>query len=295
MNLLSSADIIRPFRTLFLFTYTDFKTIFFPVSLFALANAPLSDFRNALPTFFWIWLHQLHINVSNQYRSLDEDKVNKPWRPLPAGLISSRNAIILRFALVPACLLYSMFSSQCTVLPSLAMALEFIAYDDAKLSRHWLSKNIMNAIGYVSFEYGATSAMCGCSRLRDEARISLLISGFIILTTIHAADFADVEGDTAQGRQTFPILYPRIAKGLVVLGVPFWTGLILQIWELHPFYSAVLLVLGFSVSALFYEARDEAQCSKAYLLYNIWLLIVHILPWMGSRAIAGSLSEWSVR
>ena len=44
--------------------------------------------------------------------------------------------------------------------------------------------------------------------------------GLVILTTIHAQDFADIAGDSALGRVTFPIRAPALSRALIYLGIP---------------------------------------------------------------------------
>ena len=88
---------------------------------------------------------------------LEEDKQNKSYRPLPAGRISLRDALILRWMLVPVCCVYSAFYSLETLYASLALAALTFVYDEMGAhSGHWTIRNIVNALGFASFEAGAT-------------------------------------------------------------------------------------------------------------------------------------------
>ena len=105
-----------------------------------------------------MWLHLLQFCVSNQSVEPDEDRKNKPWRPIPAGTISLPAARRLRWLLLAACLV---LSARTGVLHAGA-ALSFAtwAHNEANLGAHWLARNALNAVGYASFSIGASNAGC---------------------------------------------------------------------------------------------------------------------------------------
>lgn len=159
-------------HTAFLFTKSDFKTIFFPVVseqknnsrvfnprvaqvFFALAAArPLSSQAVTIRTCIWTWLHLLQANVANQSLGCAEDLVNKPWRPLPANRVSPSQARKLRWASCMICIISSLLLGG---LPSsIALTVTTYIHDDLEWSKHWYGKTICNAFGYMSFESGAT-------------------------------------------------------------------------------------------------------------------------------------------
>lgn len=125
--------------------------------MFAVASAPLCSPRRLPDTLFWIWLHLLQFDVSNQIMDIEEDSHNKPDRPLPSNRLTVRNAVILRWALVPVCFLFSALYSRETVYASMALVALTIIYDELGAhARHWLIRNIVNGAGFASFEWGST-------------------------------------------------------------------------------------------------------------------------------------------
>lgn len=128
-------------------------------SVFACVSAPVHSFVRFLHAVLWIWLHLLQCNVSNQYRSVLEDAVNRPWRPLPSRLISVEHACILRWLLVPLCIGTSLCYGWDVALASACLTLTTVCYDELGLAGHFLGKNLCNVPGYVSFEIGATKIM----------------------------------------------------------------------------------------------------------------------------------------
>lgn len=117
---------------------------------------PLCNFQRFSHIVFWIWLHLLHFNVANQIIDPQEDGKNKSSRPIPAGLISLEDATMLRWALIPICLIVSAcYSSQVFGL-SFVLTLFILFYNELKAHEHWISKNFITAVGYACFEIGST-------------------------------------------------------------------------------------------------------------------------------------------
>lgn len=105
---------------------------------------------------FWIWLQLLQVDVSNQVLDPEEDLKNKPYRPLPAKRISYKAAYILRWVLPVICLLWSASYSKEVFYASLANCIATFVYHELGFAAgHWFGRNLLNTIGYASFEVGA--------------------------------------------------------------------------------------------------------------------------------------------
>jgi 4-hydroxybenzoate polyprenyltransferase len=107
----------------------------------------------------WIWVHLLQFNVSNQCGGVDEDTVNKPWRLIPAGLISLPAARQLRWNTSILCLAFSLVFGSAATWISIIFAIVTWIYNEAHLSAHWFGKSAFTTIGYVMFQAGATVIM----------------------------------------------------------------------------------------------------------------------------------------
>lgn len=105
---------------------------------------------------FWIWFQLLQFDVSNQTMEPEEDMMNKKDRPLPSGRLSLRTALILRWLLPILCLIWSATYSKEVFLASFAnCALTYIYDEMGYAAGHWAGRNIVNAMGFASFEWGA--------------------------------------------------------------------------------------------------------------------------------------------
>jgi hypothetical protein len=131
-------------RTIWLFTCNDFKTIIYTQtvsqtfsyltflskkltpnhqavgtfsalagpSLTTNATPDLTHILSRIPlVFLWNWLNLIVFNVANQRLpdSVVEDQINKPWRPMPSGRLSSDEARQLLLYVLPCSLIFIHF------------------------------------------------------------------------------------------------------------------------------------------------------------------------------------------
>ncbi|KAM5543797.1 hypothetical protein V8D89_002414 [Ganoderma adspersum] len=265
-------------QTAVLFTISDFKTILLPICAFASATAPLNSPDRLLLGAMWVWIHLFMCNVSNQARTGDEDAVNKPWRPLPAQRISEPQIVVLRWMLVAACFASSALHGVDLMLTTLGLFLTTFAYDEFGLAGHCLGKNLCNIGGYATFEIGATKLMGSTCDLDAISATAVCISGVLIFTTIQAQDFADVEGDAAMGRMTFPIYAPHLSRSVTLLAMSAWSLFLPCFWGVGPLCGAAFVTFGSFVGCRYYYLRAPEDDRVSYALYNAWLTMVHVMP-----------------
>ncbi|KAI9459388.1 UbiA prenyltransferase family [Russula earlei] len=265
-------------HTAVLFTWTDYKTIFFPITVFACATAPVRSFSDLLQCSVWVWFHQLLCNVSNQARSCEEDKANHPWRPLPSGRISESQAVVLRWATVVFCLFLSSIYDQDLVLTTLGLVAATITYDELGAASNVVGKALCTAVGYAAFEVGATTII-GINHAMDFVSVTAVsISVILIFTVIQAQDFPDVEGDKAVGRMTFPIYAPELSRLLTFLAIAAWSVFLSWFWDVGPISTGVFIGFGLHVGLRYYCLRTLGADKTSYLIFNVWLMTAHVLP-----------------
>jgi len=265
---------------MFYFTKSDFKTTVFPVTIFAVAAGPLTSTRNLFECAFWVWLHLLQFNVSNQTLRPEEDMLNKPDRPLPAKRITLEQAIWLRWALVPICIGYSSLYSDAVAVASIAIALLSIMYNELSgHTGHWFPRNCLIALDLGCFELGA-SLVAGANRsgLDEIGVLSVLLSIAILSTTYQTADFKDCDGDRLIGRKTLPLTSPSIARPSVFVAITAWTIAVTYIWQLVPTLAIVFCGLGLLTGIRFVALKGRRNDQISFYWYNLWLTAVHILP-----------------
>jgi len=266
--------------TMFLFTKSDIKTTVIPITALAAASAPMTDISRLPHVIFWIWFHVLQFDVSNQTLDPHEDENNKKDRPLPAKRITWRNALILRWVLVPACWALSACYSLETFYASIALVALTVIYDELGAhSSHWLVRNLVNAAGFAAFETGATLiAGNDPHRLDGIGFMSICASAGIFATTIQAQDFKDTIGDKLIGRQTLPIVAPGLARPTLMLALSAWSVGLSILWHMDAFTTLAFNVLALAVGGRYMALKSIAADQKSFYLYNVWLSVAHVLP-----------------
>lgn len=91
--------------------------------------------------------------MSNQSLSPDEDAQNKPWRPIPSQRLTVHQAIFLRWTLLPLCLALSIANGVSAL--GTVLMIGILLHNELRLDAHWFTRNVLNAIGYATFDAGA--------------------------------------------------------------------------------------------------------------------------------------------
>ncbi|KAF8125716.1 UbiA prenyltransferase family [Boletus edulis] len=263
-SLLQKFDFLYHLHTLFLFTKADIRTALIPQTIFALAVAPVCHPSHILHTVTWIWLHLLMCNVANQVKAPDEDKINKPFRPLPSGRIAEHHARTLRWILVPVCLACSAAYSTELLFTSIELQVLTVLYSELHCDEYFILKNFLTAAMYGCAGFGgALLAGCDRSHVHKTAQLAVQLSTTVFASTLHAQDFKDVSGDRLTGRCTLPILFPLGSRLSVALGIPMWSICLSHVWHLDLLSATVVIVYsGYTgIRFLLYQSVDDDKRS----------------------------------
>jgi 4-hydroxybenzoate polyprenyltransferase len=205
-------------HTICLFTYSNLKDTFGPCMIFCISCAlsgPVLGFDPSpfkaeiialLPlAAFWAWITLLGFCLHNQRRreSVEEDTINKPWRPLPAKRITITQTSYLLLATYTIMYLFSSWFGG--LRPCIGLTFLQLWYNEWGGSDYnGFVRNFLNAAGYLCFLSGSLEVLIGPSYyvFNPKALTWLLMVGGLICTTIHAQDFRDEEGDRLRGRNT---------------------------------------------------------------------------------------------
>ena len=240
----------------------------------------------------WVWLHLLQFTVSNQTLNVEEDSINKKYRPLPSGDITLRHALLLRWSLLPFCWLVSHSVSSASSMASISISILTIVHNELGFhGKHWTIRNLLNGLGIASFELGAVVVACEwlClfdismpylkneinfeggrhHRIDDIVVRGVISSACILATTIHAQDFKDVDGDIAVGRKTLPIVSPRMSRHSMLIGLPVCSLGIAYVWELQFVPCCALFCLAVLIGWRYVLHKDVESDQTSYLLYNV--------------------------
>jgi 4-hydroxybenzoate polyprenyltransferase len=290
-----SYKLLYTLRTLWLFTYSDLKTMVFPSTAFALftntANLlyqPDDNFRPKLALMLWriplmlswAWVNLLAFNVNNQKLShaIKEDECNKPWRPLPAHRLTQKQASVLAIAVYLITLLASAIAGGGTV-PALLLIVFGYAYNDLRAGdRSLFFRNVLNAFGFTSFAVGALEIAQGFSiELQTLKWVGII--GLVVSTTVHIQDLQDQIGDRTTGRLTIPVLLgDTLARYTVLVPVILWSYLCPRYWRLSSLGYVALGTIGATIAVRLFLFRTVKDDKATFVLYNVWLVSIYTLP-----------------
>ncbi len=161
-------------------------------------------------------------NSLNQVYDLPIDRINKPSRVLPSGRLSTRAALTLSAALYVASLtaastvnvgVFVMF-----VLAAVATAVYSVPPVRTKRFGWWANVTIAIPRGVLLKVAGWSVTK---SVLAPEAWLIGAVFGLFLLGATTSKDFADVEGDRANGVRSLPVVYGRELATRIIR--PFFT------------------------------------------------------------------------
>lgn len=161
--------------SIWLFTRSDLKTIVIPQSIFGiLGGLPQSRLTQGDRTSsevlwraplvaFWVWIILCPFNIDNQRSpaSIEQDKINRPWRPIPAKRLTPKHALGLQLFFHTVALLYSCGVGGIYQWVS-GIILGWLYNVVGLADRSCIGKNAVNAFGYVTF---ASESFCGSQRI----------------------------------------------------------------------------------------------------------------------------------
>lgn len=114
--------------------------------------------------------------------------------------------------------------------------------------------------------------LAGESSLDGTSIKTFSCSALVILLTIHAQDFPDINGDRKSGRRTLPIVAPEASRVYMLCVLPLLSLTLTSVWSLGPLCSIFFVSIGSWVGLRYFLFRDEIRDQSSYRLYNVRIL-----------------------
>lgn len=294
--------------TLWLFIFSDLKTIVIPSTIFGIVNAwaaaryclsvspafaehdALSHlsrfFLGRLPSvLFWVLLNFVPFAISNQRNAsaVAEDRINKPWRPFPSGRTTTEHATAVMRVLYIAAQCYSLAYSG-GLRQTLALLILGTWYNNGG-GADWnpLVRNLINAMGYMCFTTGAMEVALGGMMLSFsfQQRLTrwLLVIAGIIVSTVHLQDLPDQAGDAERSRHTVPLVMgDSAARWSIALPMIGWGILCPIFWDIHPLLWSGQAALAWTVALRTLIVRHVSGDQLTFRIWNVWVACVYLMP-----------------
>lgn len=281
-------------KVLSLFAESDMLTFVVPDTLFGILGAlsgPLlttNSTPNALMILtrtphvvLFVWINLLVFDIANQRlpKSIIEDSVNKPQRPLPRRLITPVQTRRLLLTIVPLILgaSYYMTVWQET---SLLFILTWMYNDLEGGDENCIVRNEIIAAAFGLYHEGALRLACGPEHVLNCRGFSwtAVISG-VIFSTMHVQDMKDQAGDLAKGRRSVPIVFgDRFARWTIAVPVAFWSLFCPLYWGVGIIGWLLSVGVGFVVAIRELMCRSRDADRLTWVIWAGWLSALYLLP-----------------
>lgn len=246
------------------------------------------------------------IDIANTSTSVEEDKLNKPYRPIPSGLITlgqSNTRWAVSWCIAPWVVAFigGKKGALYIILWQIWVGVFYVwpAY------RHWLTKNVMTTGATLMMLRLLNSILQGIPNWEMSVLPDILICGWM-MATIHLQDFRDIEGDRITHAITLPIFLSDKGKMRLRAMTAFFLmvgniGSALWIWmrDLHysGYHSGALLYLS-STFLSFYTVTSTSR-HQDRIMYRWWMatsfcVIYHIYYLHLLETTSQMNSRWAV-
>jgi 4-hydroxybenzoate polyprenyltransferase len=266
-------------RLSWLFMRRDISATIVP-SLMFLAAAGLSRHLGATELLLalaagtlYSWLYCYVFCLSNQIEGLEEDRLNKPDRPLPSGLVSVRGAH-LRWALMM--IAFALVGWWFGVLEwAVLWGGVVVLHNYGGWAKHWFTKNLSMLLGVVAELAAAWEIV---TPLTPVAWRWIGVLAIAVFSLASLQDLRDIEGDRANRRRTLPLVI-GVDPTRWVLGAGFAIlPVIIHVMLMQPAglsWNVVLCDIGLALVSLtialrvvFYRTQPDDH--QTYMLFTYW-------------------------
>ena len=277
---------------MWLFTESNFPTFVVPNTAFGILGAisgrclttqdsPAGkELLQRLPlVILFNWSNVLVFDFANQRlpESVEEDLVNKPWRPLPTGRVTSDQTRRLMLIAIPVVLALN-FTFGVWQETALILILTWL-YNDLKGGDE-IIRDLIIAVAFGLYNMGSLKiAISGQTEITTQGYTWIAIISGVILTTMQIQDLKDEAGDRERGRVTIPLLLGEgISRWSIAIFVLIWSCCCAFFWELWPWAYALPAALGGFVAFRAIWRRTPKEDSRTWKLWCLWMVGLYGLP-----------------
>jgi 4-hydroxybenzoate polyprenyltransferase len=282
-----------------LFTESDSVTFILPNSIFgiccAIAGQPLIYIDTPSITavllripsvILFNWTNLLVFDLANQrlWESVEEDKLNKPWRPIPCGNMTRSEVRQAMQLIIPLVLAINHYLLNVGAETACIMTGTWV-YNDLKASDDgWVQRNMIIALAFGVFNWSSLKVAIGgggssTAQVTSSGFIWILMISGVILTTMHVQDLKDTPGDKRRGRQTAPLVLGEMpARYTLAVPILLWTPVCVLFWRMNYIMSIPVVGLGTYVAwrCIWHGGNKEDRWT--WQLWCAWTALLSLIP-----------------
>ncbi|XXH05341.1 hypothetical protein Hte_011767 [Hypoxylon texense] len=233
----------------------------------------------------------LIFDLANQRapQSVAEDRINKPWRPIPRGQVSMDQVRRLMLVCIPVTMALN-YTLGVWQQGTSILVLTWM-YNDLRGGDEAFLREILISIAYGLFNSGSLAVAVGPgypSLSIQGLTWTAVISG-VILTTMQVQDLKDQEGDRTRGRRTIALfLGDQVSRVSIAFFVCFWSCVCVKFWALDvmPFLFIALLAAIVAIRVLFVRSA-RGEDARTWRYWCLWHASLYTLPLLAPRGFQG--------
>ena len=225
-------------------------------------------------------------NSLNDFIDFKIDQVNRPGRPLTAGLVKRNTALIFSVLLFIGGSVTALFLSKLAAMIAILIVLPLIISYNLKLKQLPLVGNIVIAL-ILGLTFVFSGAVFG--NIKPMIIPCFLAFGLTLVREL-VKDIEDMEGDRQSGLITFPIIagFNRAGKLTALFAVIIGVGALAPyMMDIYSFWYLAFLVLGVetplvTLVVLFMKSPEKLNFSLASKTLKISTILGIIAIYCGS-------------
>jgi 4-hydroxybenzoate polyprenyltransferase len=281
-------------------TSSDFATFVIPNTVFGVACALASDpplvavqdsskqaiFCRIPAVVFFNYSNLLVFNLANQrlWEASQEDKANKPWRPVPSGRMTQTDIRQAMQIIIPAILAANHYLLRAGAETACILTGTWV-YNDLKASEDgMLLRNAIVALAFGTYNWTSVKVAIGGggdspAAITNAGFSWVLMNAAVIFTTVHMQDLPDVAGDRTRGRRTIPLLLGQlVARWSLAVLIFLWGPVYTMFWG-KILTGIPAISLGTYVAWRVLRHRDSPVDDRwTWQLWCTWTAALSLLP-----------------
>jgi 4-hydroxybenzoate polyprenyltransferase len=275
------------------FTESNFSTFVIPNTAFGLFGSFAAAYLTNYESNFFVtmalqrlplvmafnWFNVFVFDLANQrsVESVQEDILNKPWRPIPSGRITTDQTRRLMLVAVPIVLLFNYWLGVWK--QGIFIHILVWLYNDIRGGDE-IVRDLIISIAYGLFNSASLILTIGEDvEFTKEGVVWICMISGVILTTMQVQDLKDQVGDRTRGRKTVALfLGEQVSRFSIAAFICFWNLAFSFFWKLH--YWAIFLpaATGSYVAFRVLWKTTPTEDSITWKTWCIWTITLYTLP-----------------
>ncbi|KAI0407614.1 UbiA prenyltransferase family-domain-containing protein [Xylaria palmicola] len=285
-------------RLIWIFTESNFDTFVIPNTAFgvlgAFAASVLTEGFQQPPTALetlrrfplvlaFNWYSVFIFDLANQRspESVEEDRINKPWRPIPTRKVNATEARRALLVAIPLVLLFNYLLGVWR--QGLFILILTWMYNDIRGGDE-VVRDLIISVAYGMFNSASLEIAVGGGEYtpinisRGGLIWTTMISA-VILTTMQVQDLKDQAGDRTRERQTIALwIGDRFSRISIAFFVCLWSAACLFFWNLRPYGYVAPAVSGAVTAYRALYKKTPKDDATTWRWWCLWTVTLYLLP-----------------